>query len=105
MPQVSDTAEPWRSEVRAALAGRSEELQRLAIEMYAKGALRKALAPATQPRKTEVKCQPAEEVEQARWPHEQHIGREREEVAKIQQRSGTSQAGAFRTDRSGKRTS
>jgi putative transposase len=37
VPQLSDTAEPWRSEVRAALAGRTEELERLAIEMYARG--------------------------------------------------------------------
>jgi putative transposase len=37
VPQLSDTAEPWRSEIRAALAGRTEELERLAIEMYARG--------------------------------------------------------------------
>lgn len=37
VPQLSDTAEPWRSEVRQALAGRTEELERLAIEMYARG--------------------------------------------------------------------
>jgi transposase-like protein len=36
-PQVADTAEPWRSEVRQALTGRTEELERLAIEMYARG--------------------------------------------------------------------
>jgi transposase-like protein len=36
-PQVSDLAEPYRSRVRKALAGRSEELERLAVEMYARG--------------------------------------------------------------------
>ena len=36
-PQVSDTDSPWRSEVKAALSGRTEELERLAIEMYARG--------------------------------------------------------------------
>jgi putative transposase len=36
VPQLSDTAEPWRSEVRQALAGRTEELERLALEMYAR---------------------------------------------------------------------
>lgn len=38
VPQVRGTAEPYRSEVRAAVAsGRTEELERLAIEMYARG--------------------------------------------------------------------
>src|SRR5688500_7521589 len=37
IPQVADTDEPWRSEVRQALAGRTEELEHLAIEMYARG--------------------------------------------------------------------
>jgi putative transposase len=37
VPQVRGTQEPWRSEVRAALGGRTEELERLAIEMYARG--------------------------------------------------------------------
>lgn len=36
-PQVSDLAEPFRSRVRKAVAGRSEELERLAVEMYARG--------------------------------------------------------------------
>jgi putative transposase len=36
-PQVSDRGNPWRSEVRAALGGRTEELERLALEMYARG--------------------------------------------------------------------
>ncbi|MGH8772072.1 MAG: transposase [Burkholderiales bacterium] len=37
VPQVSDAVSPWVSEVRAALAGRTEELERLALEMYARG--------------------------------------------------------------------
>lgn len=37
VPQVADTISPWRSEVREALSGRTEELERLAIEMYARG--------------------------------------------------------------------
>ncbi len=38
MPQVRGTAAPYRSQIRQALAsGRSEELERLAIEMYARG--------------------------------------------------------------------
>ncbi|MGH8727184.1 MAG: IS256 family transposase [Burkholderiales bacterium] len=36
-PQVSDTAHPWTSEVKQALCGRTEELERLAVEMYARG--------------------------------------------------------------------
>jgi putative transposase len=36
-PQVADTASPWQSEVRQALLGRTEELERLAVEMYARG--------------------------------------------------------------------
>ena len=37
VPQVCDTDQPHRSQVRAALDGRSEELERLATEMYARG--------------------------------------------------------------------
>lgn len=37
VPQVSDTISPWMSEVKQALSGRTEELERLAIEMYARG--------------------------------------------------------------------
>jgi transposase-like protein len=37
VPQVSDTISPWMSEVKLALSGRTEELERLAIEMYARG--------------------------------------------------------------------
>jgi putative transposase len=37
VPQVADTGTPWQSEVRAALGGRTEELERLALEMYARG--------------------------------------------------------------------
>jgi transposase-like protein len=36
-PQVAGTAEPFRSELRAQLKGRSEELDNLAIEMLARG--------------------------------------------------------------------
>lgn len=36
-PQVSDRDEPFRSPLRALLAGRTEELERLAVEMYARG--------------------------------------------------------------------
>lgn len=38
VPQVRGTLQPYRSEVREALAeGRTEELERLAVEMYARG--------------------------------------------------------------------
>src|SRR5258706_3471314 len=37
LPQVADRSQPWHSEVRQALVGRSEELERLAVEMYARG--------------------------------------------------------------------
>ncbi|MCC7040333.1 MAG: IS256 family transposase [Burkholderiales bacterium] len=37
VPQVSDRAEPFRSKIREVIGGRSEELERLAIEMYARG--------------------------------------------------------------------
>jgi len=36
-PQIADRAEPFRSRIRAIVAGRSEVLERLAIEMYARG--------------------------------------------------------------------
>jgi len=36
-PQVRDTPEPFVSGVRAALAGRTQELERLAVELYARG--------------------------------------------------------------------
>ncbi|MCI0355658.1 MAG: IS256 family transposase [Acidobacteria bacterium] len=37
VPQVSDRSEPFRSKVRAILQGRTAELERLAVEMYARG--------------------------------------------------------------------
>ena len=37
VPQVADRAEPFVSRVRARLAGRTAELERLAIEMFARG--------------------------------------------------------------------
>lgn len=37
VPQVSDRATPFESKLRAQLAGRTEELDRLAVEMYARG--------------------------------------------------------------------
>ena len=37
VPQVSDRPEPFVSRVRAGLAGRTAELERLAVEMYARG--------------------------------------------------------------------
>src|SRR3979490_1321599 len=37
VPQVSDTAEPFRSQIRQVIRGRTEELERLAGEMYARG--------------------------------------------------------------------
>ena len=36
-PQVSDRAEPFRSRLRQILGGRTEELEALAVEMYARG--------------------------------------------------------------------
>jgi putative transposase len=36
-PQVRDTPEPFVSKVRSALSGRTEELERLAVELYARG--------------------------------------------------------------------
>lgn len=45
--QVSDRAEPFRSRRRALLSGRSEELERLAVEMYARGLSTRDLEDAT----------------------------------------------------------
>jgi putative transposase len=36
-PQIADRAEPFRSKIRAILGGRTEELESLAVEMYARG--------------------------------------------------------------------
>ena len=36
-PQVRETPEPFVSRVRAALSGRTQELERLAVELYARG--------------------------------------------------------------------
>lgn len=37
VPQVTGRAEPWASEIKQALSGRTEELERLVVEMYARG--------------------------------------------------------------------
>ncbi len=37
VPQVTGTAVPWVSEVKQGLSGRAEELERLVVEMYARG--------------------------------------------------------------------
>jgi len=37
VPQVSDRAEPFESRIRASLAGRTAELERLAVELFARG--------------------------------------------------------------------
>jgi putative transposase len=37
VPQVSDRDEPFRSRIRAILSGRTEELENLAVQMYARG--------------------------------------------------------------------
>lgn len=37
VPQLADMAQPFRSQIREVLRGRTEELERLAIEMYARG--------------------------------------------------------------------
>lgn len=37
VPQLADMAQPFRSKIREVLRGRTEELERLAIEMYARG--------------------------------------------------------------------
>src|SRR6267142_1003095 len=37
VPQVADRAEPFSSRIRAGLAGRTAELEQLAVEMYARG--------------------------------------------------------------------
>ena len=37
VPQISDTTEPFRSQIREVIRGRTEELERLAVEMYARG--------------------------------------------------------------------
>jgi putative transposase len=37
VPQLADMAQPFRSKIREVIRGRTEELERLAIEMYARG--------------------------------------------------------------------
>ena len=37
VPQVADRSEPFRSMIREVISGRSEQLEHLAIEMYARG--------------------------------------------------------------------
>ena len=37
VPQVADRSEPFRSKIREVISGRSEQLEHLAIEMYARG--------------------------------------------------------------------
>ena len=37
VPQLADMGEPFRSKIREVLRGRTEELERLAVEMYARG--------------------------------------------------------------------
>ena len=42
-PQVRDTPEPFISNVRAALSGRTRELERLAVELYVRGLSTRAI--------------------------------------------------------------
>jgi transposase-like protein len=37
VPQLADLAQPFRSKIREVIRGRTEELERLAVEMYARG--------------------------------------------------------------------
>jgi transposase-like protein len=37
VPQLADMAQPFRSKIREVIRGRTEELERLAVEMYARG--------------------------------------------------------------------
>ena len=46
-PQISDRAEPFRSRLRALLSGRTDELERLGIEMYARGLSTRDIEEAT----------------------------------------------------------
>jgi hypothetical protein len=46
-PQVSDRAEPFRSQVREVLGERTAELERLAVEMYARGLSTRDIEAAT----------------------------------------------------------
>jgi putative transposase len=46
-PQVSDRDEPFRSRLRALLSGRTDELERLATEMYARGLSTRDIEDAT----------------------------------------------------------
>jgi putative transposase len=46
-PQVCDREEPFRSPLRALLTGRSEELERLGLEMYARGLSTRDIEDAT----------------------------------------------------------
>ena len=42
-PQIADPAEPFRSKIRAILGSRTEELEALAVEMYARCAFRRGI--------------------------------------------------------------
>lgn len=44
---ISDRAEPFRSRLRALLSGRTDELERLGIEMYARGLSTRDIEEAT----------------------------------------------------------
>lgn len=44
-PQIADRAEPFRSKIRAILGGRTEELESLAVEMYARRATSRRCSP------------------------------------------------------------
>jgi putative transposase len=46
-PQVSDRDEPFRSRIRSLLSGRTDELERLGIEMYARGLSTRDIEDAT----------------------------------------------------------
>jgi transposase-like protein len=46
-PQVRSTPQPYRSQLRALLEGRSNELERLAVEMYARGLSTRDIEDAT----------------------------------------------------------
>jgi transposase-like protein len=50
-PQVSDRPEPFRSQLREILGGRTDELERLAVEMYARGLSTRDIEAATRDEK------------------------------------------------------
>jgi putative transposase len=73
VPQLADMAQPFRSKIREVIRGRTEELERLAVEMYARGLSVRDIEAAFTLRRL-CRAPAASDLASARDAHYQHAG-------------------------------